>query len=29
VRTGWKNWKAGPTQYSADGWNAYEWEVSK
>ncbi len=29
VRTGWKNWKAGPTQYAADGWNAWEWEVSK
>jgi len=25
----WKNFKAGPTQYSYPTWNAWEWEVSK
>lgn len=29
IRAGWKNWKAGPTQYAADAWNVWEWEVSK
>lgn len=27
--TNWKNFKAGPTQYSYPTWNAWEWEVSK
>jgi len=25
----WTNFKAGPTQFSYDTWNAWEWEVSK
>lgn len=29
VRTGLTNFKAGPTQYGADAWNAWEWEMSK
>lgn len=29
VRTGLKNFKAGPTQYAADAWNSWEWELEK
>ncbi len=29
VRNGFENWKAGPTQYAADGWNAWEWTLAK
>lgn len=29
VRAGFANFKAGPTQYAADGWNAWEWELAK
>jgi peptide/nickel transport system substrate-binding protein len=29
VRNGFTNWKAGPTQYAADAWNAWEWELVK
>ena len=29
VRAGFVNFKPGPTQYAADGWNAWEWELSK
>ncbi len=29
VRNGFENWKAGPTQYSADAWNAWEWTLAK
>lgn len=29
TRTGWENWKAGPTQYAPDTWNIWEWRVSK
>jgi len=29
VRTGFANFKPGPTQYAADGWNAWEWELVK
>jgi len=29
VRVGFANFKPGPTQYAADGWNAWEWELVK
>jgi len=29
VRTGFENWKAGPTSTAPDGWNAWEWKLSK
>jgi peptide/nickel transport system substrate-binding protein len=29
ARTGFANFKPGPTQYAADAWNAWEWELSK
>lgn len=29
VRNGFKNFKAGPTQYAADAWNAWEFELEK
>lgn len=29
IRSGFANWKAGPTAASADAWNAWEWEVWK
>lgn len=29
IRTGFKNFKAGPTNASADGWNAHQWELEK
>lgn len=29
ARAGFKNFKPGPTQAAADGWNAWEWELSK
>jgi peptide/nickel transport system substrate-binding protein len=29
VRTGFGNFKAGPTQYAADAWNAWEWTLVK
>jgi len=29
VRTGWKNYKPGPTQFSPETWNFWEWEVLK
>lgn len=29
VRNGLKNFKAGPTQYAADVWNSWEWELQK
>ncbi len=28
-RTGFKNYLPGPTQYAADGWNAWQWELTK
>jgi len=28
-RTGWKNFKPGPTQYSLPTWNSWEWELMK
>lgn len=28
-RTGWKNFKAGSTQYSYPTWNPWEWEIYK
>jgi len=29
VRTGWKNYRPGPTQFSPETWNFWEWEVMK
>lgn len=29
IRTGLQNFKAGATQYAADAWNSWEWELSK
>jgi len=29
VRTGWKNYRPGPTQFSPETWNFWEWEVVK
>jgi peptide/nickel transport system substrate-binding protein len=29
IRAGFANFKPGPTQYAADGWNAWEWELKK
>ena len=29
VRTGFENFRAGPTQYAADAWNAWEWTLAK
>jgi peptide/nickel transport system substrate-binding protein len=29
VRTGWKNYKPGPTQFAPETWNFWEWEVVK
>jgi peptide/nickel transport system substrate-binding protein len=29
ARPGFVNFKPGPTQFAADGWNAWEWELSK
>jgi peptide/nickel transport system substrate-binding protein len=29
IRTGFSNWKAGPTSTAPDGWNAWEWELVK
>lgn len=29
VRTGFVNWKAGPTSAAPDTWNVWEWELSK
>jgi len=29
VRTGWKNYRPGPTQFAPETWNFWEWEVMK
>jgi peptide/nickel transport system substrate-binding protein len=29
VRTGWQNYKPGPTQFAPETWNFWEWELSK
>jgi peptide/nickel transport system substrate-binding protein len=29
ARNGFENFKPGATQYAADGWNAWEWKLSK
>jgi peptide/nickel transport system substrate-binding protein len=29
IRTGWTNWKAGPTSTAPDAWNVWEWTLSK
>jgi peptide/nickel transport system substrate-binding protein len=29
ARPGFENFKPGPTQFAADGWNAWEWKLSK
>ena len=29
ARTGFKNYKPGPTQYAPDTWNFWEWELAK